>query len=185
MLAKSLQSCLTLCDPINCSLPGSTVHGILYARLLEWVATPSSRGSSRPRDGTRVCIADRFFIIWATRDALLVLSYSSVAQSWPTVCDPVDSGIPGLPVHHQPPEFTQTHVHWVNDTIQPFHPLSSPSPLAFNLSQHQGLFWWVSSLPKYWSFSFNISPPNAYSGLISLGCTGWISLYWSYIWTYK
>ena len=52
---------------------------------------------------------------------------------------------PGLPVHHQLPEFTQTHVHWVGDAIQPSHPLSSPSPPAFNLSQHQGLFQWVSS----------------------------------------
>ena len=75
-----------------------------------------------------------------------------------------------LPVHHQLPEFTQTHVHWVGDAIQPFHPLSSPSP-AFNLSQHQGVFSSESAFcirwPKYWSFSFNISPSNKYSGLIS------------------
>jgi len=76
---------------------------------------------------------------------------------------------PGLPVHHQLPEFTQTHVHWVGDAIQLSYPLSSPSPLAFNLSQHRGLFKWVSSFrwPKYWSFSFNISPSNEHSGLIS------------------
>ena len=65
--------------------------------------------------------------------------FSSVAQSRPTLCDPMDCSTPGLPVHHQLPEFTQTHVHRVHDAIQPFHPLSSPSP-AFNLSQHQGLF---------------------------------------------
>ena len=58
----------------------------------------------------------------------------------------MDCNTPGLPVHHQLPEFTQTHVHWVNDAIQPSHPLSSPSSLAFNLSHHQGLFQWVSSL---------------------------------------
>ena len=78
--------------------------------------------------------------------------------------------MPGLPVRHQLLEFTQTHVHWVGDAIQPSHPLSSPSPTALNLSQHQGLFKWVSSLhqvPKYWSFSFSISPSNEYSGLIS------------------
>ena len=63
----------------------------------------------------------------------------------PTLCDPMDHSTPGLPVHHQLPEFTQTHVHWVSDAIQPSHPLSSPSPPAFNLSQHQGLFKWVSS----------------------------------------
>ena len=70
---------------------------------------------------------------------------------------------PGLPVHHQLPESTQTHVHRVGDAIQPSHPLSFPSPPALNLSQHQGLFKWVSSLhqvAKYWSFSFNIRPSN-------------------------
>ena len=71
--------------------------------------------------------------------------FSSVAQSCPTLCDPMDCSTPCLPVHHQLPEFTQTHVHWVSDAIQPSHPLSSPSPPALNLSQHQGLFQWVSS----------------------------------------
>ena len=71
--------------------------------------------------------------------------FSSVAQSRPTLCDPMDCSTPGLPVHHQLPEFTQTHVHWVDDAIQPSHPHLSPSPPAFNLSQHQGLFKWVSS----------------------------------------
>ena len=70
---------------------------------------------------------------------------SSVAQSCLTLCDPMDCSTPGLPVHHQLPVFTQTHVHWVGDAIQPSHPLSSPSPPTFNLSQHQGLFKWVSS----------------------------------------
>ena len=86
---------------------------------------------------------------------------SSVAQSCPTLCNPMSRSTPGLPVHHQLPESTQTHVHWVGDAIQPSHPLSSPFPPVLNLSQHQGLFQWVSSsqirLPKYWSFSFNIS----------------------------
>ena len=75
-----------------------------------------------------------------------------------------------LPVHHQLPELTQTHVHWVSDTIQPSHPLSSPSPTTLSLSQHQGLFKWVSSshqVGKYWSFSRSISPSNEYSRLIS------------------
>ena len=93
-----------------------------------------------------------------------------VAQSCPTLCDPMNRSMPGLPVHHQLPEFTQTHIHWVGDAIQPSHPLSSPSSPAFNLSPHQGLFQWVSSshqVAKYWSFSFSISPYNEYSGLIS------------------
>ena len=90
----------------------------------------------------------------------------------------MDCITPGLPVHHQLPEFTQTHVHRVGDGIQPSHPLSSPSPPTFNLSQHQSLFN-ESALsitwPKYWSFSFNISPSNEHSGLISFRMD-WLAL---------
>ena len=75
-----------------------------------------------------------------------IVQFSSVAESCLTLCNPMDCSMPGLPVHHQLPEFTQTHVHWVGDAIQPSHPLSSPSPPAFNIFQHQGLFKWVSSL---------------------------------------
>ena len=75
----------------------------------------------------------------------LKIQFSSVTQSCPTLCNPVNPSTPGLPVHHQLPESTQTHVHQIGDAIQPSHPLSSPSPPAFNLSQHQGLFKWVSS----------------------------------------
>ena len=74
------------------------------------------------------------------------VQFSSVAQSRPTLYDPMDCSTPGFPIHHQLLEFTQIHVHWVSDAIQPSHPLSSPSPPAFNLFQHQGLFQWVSSL---------------------------------------
>ena len=70
----------------------------------------------------------------------------SSVQSCPTLCNPMDRSTPGFPVHHQLPKSTQTHVHWVGDAIQPSHPLSSPSPPALDLSQHQGLFKWVSSL---------------------------------------
>ena len=82
----------------------------------------------------------------------------------------MDCSTPGLPVHYWLLEFTQTHAHWVNDDIQPSHPLSSTPPPAFNLSQHPHLFKWVSSShhgPKYWSFSFNISPSNEHSRLIA------------------
>ena len=72
-----------------------------------------------------------------------LLQFSSVAQSCPTVCNPMNHSTPGLPVHHQLPEFTQTHAHRVSDAIQPSHPLSSPSPPAPNPSQHQSLFQWV------------------------------------------
>ena len=75
----------------------------------------------------------------------IYIQFSSVAQSCPTLCDPMTSSIPGLPVHHQLPEFTQIHVHQVRDAIQPSHPQSSPSPPAPNPSQHQSLFQWVNS----------------------------------------
>ena len=95
--------------------------------------------------------------------------FSSVAQSCSTLCDPMNPSTPGLPVHHQLPEFTQSHVHWVGDAIQPSHPLLSPSPPAPNPSQHQG-FSNESSLcmrwPKYWSFSFSIIPSKEHPGLI-------------------
>ena len=73
------------------------------------------------------------------------VQFSSVTQLCPTLCDPMDCSMPGLPVHYQLPEFTQAHVPWVGDAIQPSYPLLSPSPPSFNLSQYQGLFKWVSS----------------------------------------
>ena len=93
-----------------------------------------------------------------------------VVQLCLTLCDPMDCSTPGFPVLHHLPEFVQTHVHWVNDAIQPSHPLLPPSPPAFNLSQHQ-VFSNERALhtrwPKYWGFSLSISPSNEYSGLIS------------------
>ena len=104
--------------------------------------------------------------------------FSSVSQSCPTPCDPMNHSTPGLTVHHQLPEFTQTHVHQVGDAIQPSHPLSSPSP-ALNLSQHQGLFQWVNSA---WggqstgvSASASVLPMNT-QDWSPLGWTGWVSL---------
>ena len=91
------------------------------------------------------------------------VQFSSVAQSCPTLCDPMNHSMPGLPVHHQLPEFTQTHAHRVSDALQPFHPLSPPSPPAPNPSQHQGLFQWVNSsnqVAKVLEFHFSISPSN-------------------------
>ena len=87
---------------------------------------------------------------------------------------PHDYSTPGLPVHHQLPQLAQTHAHQVSDAIQPSYPLSSPSPPAFNLSQNQGPFQWVSSShqSKYWSFRFSISPSNEYPGLISFRIDG-------------
>ena len=97
------------------------------------------------------------------------IQFNSVVQSCLTLCDPMDCSTPGLPVHHQLPEFTQTHVHWTGDAIQPFHPLSSsppasvfPSVRVFSNESVLRIRW-----PKYWSFRFSISPSNEYSGLIS------------------
>ena len=94
----------------------------------------------------------------------------SVAQSCPTVYDTLDCSTPGFPVLHPLPELAQTHVHWVDDAIQPSHSLSSPSPPAFNLFSIR-VFFSESALhirwPKYWCFSFSISPSKEYSGLIS------------------
>ena len=105
------------------------------------------------------------------------VQFSSVTQSGLTLCDPMNRSTPGLPIHHQIPVFTQTHVHRISDAIQPSHPLSSPSP-ALNLSQHQGLSN-ESTLhmrwPKYWSFSFSISPSNEHPRLISFRM-GWLDL---------
>ena len=105
--------------------------------------------------------------------------FSSVAQSCPTFCDPMNRSTPSLPIHHQLPEFTQTHVHGVGDTIQLSHPLSSPSPPAPNPSQHQGLFQWVSSShhgrSTGVSASTSVLPMNT-QDWSPLGWTGWISL---------
>ena len=82
-------------------------------------------------------------LVWS--DFSFNFQFNSVSRLCPTICYPMDCSTPGLPVHHQLLESTQTHVHWVSDAIQPSHPLSSPSPPTFNLSQHRGLFKWVSS----------------------------------------
>ena len=112
----------------------------------------------------------------------------SIAQSCPTLCDPMNRSMPGLPVHHQLPEFTQTHVHRVTDAIQPSHPLSSPFPPAPNPSQHQSLFKWVKSSHevakvlefqlKHHSFQRNLRADLLQNGLVGSPSewTGWISL---------
>ena len=131
------------------SPPGSSAHGIFQERVLEWVAIafPVSAG------------------------------FTSVIQSSPSLCDPMDCSMPGLPVHHQLLEFTQTHVHRVVDAIQPSHPLSSPSPPAPNPSIR--VYSNESTLcmrwPNYWSFSFSIIPSKEHPGLISFRM-GWVDL---------
>ena len=105
-------------------------------------------------------------------------SVQSSRQSCLTLCNPRDSLMPGLPVRHQLPEFTQTHVHYVSDANQPSHPLMCPSPPALNLSQHQGLFKWVSSLhqvDKVLEFHIQHHPSSEHPGLISFR-VDWLDL---------
>ena len=111
---------------------------------------------------------------------LFFSQFNSFPQLCPTLCDPMNHSMPGLPVHHQLPEFTQTHAHWIGDAIQPSHPLSSPSLPTFNLPQHQGLFQWVSSSHQVAkvmevSASTSVLPMNI-QDWFPLGWTGWISL---------
>ena len=107
------------------------------------------------------------------------VQFRSVAQSCPSLCDPMNLSTPGLPVHHQLPEFTQTHVHWVSDAIQPSHPLSSPSPPAPNPSHHQSFP--VSELFAWGGQSTGVSAlasflPKKSQGWSPSEWTGWISL---------
>ena len=155
--AKSLQSRPTLCDPIDGSPAGSPIPGILQARILEWVAISFSNGWKWKVKGKSLSCVWLLATPWtAAYQAPPSMGFSR-QEYWSGVISP---SLPGLPIHHQLPEFIPTHVHWVGDAIQPSHPLSSPSPPAFNLSQHQGLFQWVSSLhqvdkllelSKYWT----------------------------------
>ena len=109
---------------------------------------------------------------------MYTVQFSSVTQSCPTLCDPMNFSTPGLPVYHQLPEFTRTHLNRDGDAIQPSHPLSSPSPPAPNPS-HIRVFSNESTLhmrwPKYWSFSFSISPSKEHPGLISFR-VDWLDL---------
>ena len=106
----------------------------------------------------------------ASWNTALLRQFSSVAQSCSTLCNPMDCSMPGFPVYHQLPELAQTHVHQANDAIQLSHPLSSPSPSAFNLSQYQGLFQWVSSshqVARVLEFQLQHQSFSEYSRLIS------------------
>ena len=133
-LCLDVKSYQTLWDPMDCSSPGSSVHGILQARVLEWVAISVSRGSSKLRNQTQISLIEgRCFTIWPTREATNVLysqstevQFSSVTQSCLTLCHPMDCSMPGFPVHHQLSELAQTHVHRVGDAIPPSHPLLFP-----------------------------------------------------------
>ena len=112
-------------------------HSIMH--FPTWLFSPKSI----PNYGalSKIEIINFYFMFFQT---ITSVQFSSVAQSYPTLCDPMNHSMPGFPVQNQLLEFTQTHVHRVGDAIQPCHPLSPPSP-ALNLSQHHALFQWVSS----------------------------------------
>ena len=107
-------------------------------RLIRSLGVPKERGVCNSEGGEK----GKGFFFSSTFPSL---QFSSVAKSCPTLSDPMKHSTPGLPAHHQLPEFTQTHIHRVSDAIQPFHPLSSPSPPAYNPSHHQSHFQWVTS----------------------------------------
>ena len=120
-------------------LPASSIHRISKARILVWVAISFFRKSFQPGDRTLASrIAGRFFTVLVIREAPTVSNnqFSSVAPLCLTLWDPMECSTPGFPFHHQFLELVQTHVHWISNAIQPSHPLLSPSPPAFNLSQH-------------------------------------------------
>ena len=114
-----------------------------------------------------------FLTTWIDLEAIMLSEmsqFSSVTQLCLTLCHPMDCSMPDFLVYHQLLELAQTHVHWVGNAIQPSHPLLSPSPPAFNLSQHQGLFKWASfshQMAKVLEFQFSITPSNEYSGPVT------------------
>ena len=130
-------------------LPRDTVRETLRERLkVIFIQPPSQEGNIRhgkEHFGVKCSVNDNCYHYRLTGTYCFIFLFSSVAQSCPTLCDPINCSTPGLPVHHQLPEFSQTHDHWVGDAIHPFHSLTSPSPPAPNPSQHQSLFQWVSS----------------------------------------
>ena len=144
--------------------PGG-VHGSILTWRILWTEEPDrlqSMGSKRVRhDWSNLAHTMYAFPTWPY--------CCSVTQLCPTLCDPMDCSTLGFPVHHLP-ELAQTHVHWVNDAIQPSHPLLSPSPPA-SIFPSIRVFSNESALhtrwPNYWSFSYSISPSNEYSGLMS------------------
>ena len=123
------------------------MHSVLWWRNNKnwWWKFITSLTPSPPSSSSTI-YSERFWLDTLSSSTMYWnVQFSSVAQLCLTLCDPMNRSTPGLPVHHHLPEFTQTHVHRVGDAIQPSHPLSSPSPPAPNLSQHQGLFQWVNS----------------------------------------
>ena len=136
-------------DPLEKEM---ATHSSILAWRIPWMeepGRPQSMGSQRVKHDWATSPSPSYIELWFLsffpRISKGYLQFSSVAQSCPTPCDSMNHSTPGLPVHHQLPEFTQTHVHQVSDAVQPSHPLSSRSPRVPNPSQHQSLFQWINS----------------------------------------
>ena len=170
---------------VECSSSGSSFHGNSQARILERAAIPFFRVFSQFRDWKYISrTAGGYFPeLPGKLDGFMILhsgQFSSVTQFCPTLCDPMNCSKQDFPVHHQLPEFTQTHVHWVGNVIQPSHTLLSSSPPAFNLTQHQGLF----KISQFFASGGQSIAVSASASVLlmniqdwfSLGWTGWISL---------
>ena len=199
------QLCLTLCNPMDCCPPGSSVLGSFSGKNTGMGCHFLLQGIF-PTQGLNLCLWDLMywqadslplshlgssgsygnstFNFWSKLHTVCHTSqnffqFSSVAQLYLTLCDPIDYSTPGFPINNQLLQLVQTDVHWVSDAIQPSHPLLSPSPPAFTLSQHQGLFQWVSF--SHWvakvlaSVSASVLPMNI-QDWFPWGLTGWISL---------
>ena len=180
------------CDPVDCSPPGSSVHGILQARILEWVAISFSRGSSQPRNRTWVsCISGRWFTDWTMREAYIYTIMKihcilqkhcccSVTQPRPILCDPMDCSMPGFRVLQYVLGFAQTHVHWVDDanpsistSVVPFSPCLQSFPVSKSFTVDQLFASGGQSTGV--SASASVLPMNTQDWSPS-GWTGWISL---------
>ena len=169
--AESLQSCLTLCNPIDCSLPGSSVHGILQARTLEWVAMPSSRGSSWPRDWTCIscisCIASRFFTTEPRKLLGLSDQLLSRVRLFATPWIAAHQASLSMTTYWSSPKLMSIELMMLSSHLILCCPLlllpSIPPSIRFFSNKSTLHIRW----PKYWSFSFSISPSNEHPGLIS------------------
>ena len=137
------QSCLTLCDPMDCGPQAPLSMGFSRQEYCSGLLCPPPGDLPNPGVKPVSPVSPALLALYPLsqlRSTIIIIQFSSVAQSCLTLCDPMNHSTPGLPVHHQLLEFTQTHAHRVRDAIQPSHPRSSPSPPAPNPSQHQGLF---------------------------------------------
>ena len=178
-VSEIAQSCPTLCDPVDCSLPGSSVHGILQARTLEWVTISFSRGSSQPRDGTRVSrIGGRRFNLWATREALgrtinsrkhflVVVQSLSWARHFETPQSVACQASLSFTISQSLLILISIEAVMSSNHLILCHPLLLPFSIFLSIRIFSNESALLIRWPKYWSFSFSISSSNECLGLLS------------------